>query len=169
MINNQHKNKERSRLWGGQKSATPVQTTVQMSCLCTSHAVCSSGPLIPSWSLPDETWHLHLQRNTSRGVLFCLKKEKKRKKDKGRKQQCMTVGNWQHQETLSSLAWLIYWTETSEAQDTRGHRSTHGSSLSLSLCISYLLTYIYLYIYIFFYILRISWFQLFPYEHRCDF
>lgn len=48
-----------------------------------SDAVCSSGPRIPSWSLPDETWHLHLQRNTSRGVLFCLFKRKKKRK--GRK------------------------------------------------------------------------------------
>lgn len=87
----------------------------------------------------------------------CLKeKKKKRKKDKGKEKQRMTVGNWQHKETLSSLSWLIYWTETSEAQGTRGHRSTHRSSLSLSLCISYLLTYIYIYIYIFFYIFRIS-------------
>lgn len=118
-----------------------------------SDAMCSSGPRIPSWSLPDETWHLHLQRNTSRGVLFCLfkRKKKKRKKDKGKEKQQMTVGNWQHEETLSSLSWLIYWTETSEAQGTRGHRSTHRSSLPLSLCISYLLTYIYIFIFIYFF------------------
>lgn len=175
MINNQHKNKERSQLGGGQKSAPPVQTAVQMSCLCMSDAVCSSGPRIPSWSLPDETWHLHLQRNTSRGVLFCLfkkKKKEKRKKDKGKEKQRMTVGNWQHKETLSSLSWLIYWTETSEAR-ARVAIAAPTVALSLSLCISYLLTYIYIYIYIFFLHLQDImipivpiWIQVWFLEHR---
>lgn len=86
--------------------------------------------------------------------VFCFVCLKEKKKRKGRKikeeKQRMTVGNWQHKETLSSLSWLIYWTETSEAQGTRGHRSTHRSSLSFSLHFLPFDIYIYLYLYIFF-------------------
>lgn len=102
---------------------------------------------------------------------FFFKKKKKEKERQRKRKQRMAVGNGNRKEMRPHCSWLLYWSGgLGRPRTPHGHYSTNCSYHLLKLffsffCISYLLTYIY--IYIFFYTLRISLFQLFPYEYRC--